>query len=81
MEKDKIVGKQIVLVHIRTTSPIAITIARRVRMLIDMPKACMIAIAPIRENGIVISGMRVARKLRKNMYTIISTSIIASNIE
>ena len=68
-----------------TTRPMASTMASRVSVLTVKPNAYMSANAPMRETGMVTSGISVARRLRRNskitpmtrttaMPTVMSTS-------
>ena len=61
-----------------TTRPIARTSPHIVRVLIENPKAAIIANVATSETGIAIMGMAVARKPCRNTNTTISTSRNAS---
>ncbi len=63
-----------------TTRPIASTIASRVSVFTVKPSAYMIANAPISEAGMVTTGIRVARRFRRNRKTTSTTSRTASPI-
>ena len=56
----------------------ASTIASSVKVLIVNPNAYMIPKAPISDTGIVTSGIRVARQLRRNRKITATTSSTAS---
>ncbi len=61
-----------------TTSPMARTMASRVRVLTVNPKAYMSANAPTSETGMVTIGMMVARRLRRKKKITSTTRMIAS---
>ena len=61
-----------------TTRPIASTIASSVSVLMVKPSAYITANAPINENGMVTSGISVARQLRRNRKITSTTSSTAS---
>ena len=61
-----------------TTRPIASTIARRVSVLIEKPKAYISANAPTRLTGMVTSGISVARNERRKKKITRTTSTTAS---
>ena len=66
--------------RVSATKPDTSTAPARVRVLIVKPSTSISAKAPISETGMVTSGIRVARKLRRNTKMISSTSNIASPI-
>ena len=61
-----------------TTSPTASTIASSVSVLIVKPNAYMMKNAPVSATGMVISGMMVARRLRRKKKMTMATSTTAS---
>ena len=63
-----------------TTRPIASTIASSVSVLIEKPNAYISANAPIRQTGIVTSGISVARSERRKKKITSTTSTTASAI-
>ena len=60
-----------------TTMPMARINPNRLRLLIDRPAASMTENVPIRETGIAMAGIRVARKSCRKMNTTRTTRTIA----
>jgi len=60
-----------------TTIPMASTMPNSVRVLMENPRACMPAKAPMRETGTATAGISVVRQLCRNRYTTRMTKIIA----
>src|SRR5690606_33975292 len=60
-----------------TTKPVASTIANNVNTLIEKPQRYMIKNVAISDTGISTSGRKAMDQLRKNMYIINTTSIMA----
>jgi len=62
-----------------TTMPMAITMAKRVRVLMPKPKSQRPAKVPMSDTGTAMIGMSVARQLPRNRKTTRTTSSPASN--
>ena len=63
-----------------TTMPMASTAASSVRVLIENPNITISPQAPISETGMVMMGIRVARKVRRKKKMIAATSTVASRM-
>ncbi|CPL77136.1 Uncharacterised protein [Bordetella pertussis] len=61
-----------------TTSPMASTIASRVRVLIEKPNRYIRAQAPTSDTGMVTMGMMLARRLRRKKKITSTTRMMAS---